>query len=173
MQIITNPPPKYRRRSSYGTSRRSILKKSFNQEQVNFTSPIPHDPLVAIIGGGISGLLCALSLEKRGIRSTVFDTGVHGLGGSLGTRVIEPQQLLFDHAAQFFTVSDPRFAQLVNDWLDKDFVREWRGQLGRLRLEGNLLYFHLPLQDMLVSMECVAWPTLYFIRLRFFIIFFY
>ncbi|CAM8932070.1 unnamed protein product [Rhodiola kirilowii] len=135
------PTTKYRRRSSYGTSRRSILKKSFNQEQVNFTSPIPHDPLVAIIGGGISGLLCALSLEKRGIRSTVFDTGVHGLGGRLGTRVIEPQQLLFDHAAQFFTVSDPRFAQLVNDWLDKGFVREWEGTVGKIEVGGKFTLF--------------------------------
>lgn len=65
---------KYRRRSTYGTSRKSILKKSFNQEQVNFTAPLPDDPHVAIIGGGVSGLLCALSLEKHGIRSTVFDT---------------------------------------------------------------------------------------------------
>lgn len=58
----------------YGTSRRSTLKKSFSQEQVNFTKPIPDDPVVGIIGGGMSGLSCAIYLEKRGIRSTVFDT---------------------------------------------------------------------------------------------------
>jgi len=67
-------PSKTRRKSSYGTSRRSVLKKSFSQEQVTFTSPLSADPLVALIGGGISGLICALFLEKRGIRSTVFDT---------------------------------------------------------------------------------------------------
>lgn len=39
-----------------------------------FTTPFPDDPLVAIIGGGMSGLMCALNLEKRGVRSTVFDT---------------------------------------------------------------------------------------------------
>lgn len=65
-------PRKFKPR--YGTSRRSTIKKSLSQEQVNFTKPIPDDPVVGIIGGGMSGLTCALYLEKRGIRSTVFDT---------------------------------------------------------------------------------------------------
>lgn len=29
---------------------------------------------MGIIGGGMAGLACALSLEKRGVKSTVFDT---------------------------------------------------------------------------------------------------
>ncbi|XP_021619668.1 uncharacterized protein LOC110620292 isoform X3 [Manihot esculenta] len=68
------PVSRNRKKSSYGTSRRSILKKSFTQEQVNFSFPVTHDPHVGIIGGGMAGLVCALSLEKRGIKSTVFDT---------------------------------------------------------------------------------------------------
>ncbi|KAJ1385121.1 hypothetical protein SESBI_41906 [Sesbania bispinosa] len=132
---------KNRRKSSYGTSRRSILKKSFNQEQVTFTAPVSDDPLVAIIGGGISGLICAMFLEKRGVRSTVFDTGIHGLGGRMGTRVIDPQPLIFDHAAQFFTVNDSRFAELVNGWMDKGLVREWRGTIGELQNGGQFVPF--------------------------------
>lgn len=62
------------RRRSYRTSRRSSIKKSLAQEQVVFTTPVARDPVVAIIGGGVSGLVCALTLEERGIRSTVFDT---------------------------------------------------------------------------------------------------
>lgn len=50
------------------------MRKTLKQEQVSFTAPISDDPVVAIIGGGMSGLLCALQLENRGIRSTVFDT---------------------------------------------------------------------------------------------------
>ncbi|KAF3789005.1 hypothetical protein EJ110_NYTH19808 [Nymphaea thermarum] len=120
------------KRGAYGTSRKSILKKSFSQEQIFFTSPIADDPVVAIIGGGISGILCALALEKRGIRSTVFDTGMHGLGGRLGTRTIDSQPLVFDHAAQFFTASDPRFRELVDGWLEKGLICEWNGQIGEL-----------------------------------------
>ncbi|XP_058105518.1 uncharacterized protein LOC131248993 isoform X4 [Magnolia sinica] len=63
-----------RKKNSYGSSRRSVIKKTFAQEQLIFTSPISDNPIVAIIGGGMSGMLCALGLEKRGIRSTVFDT---------------------------------------------------------------------------------------------------
>ena len=40
----------------------------------------------------------------------------------MGTRVIDPQQLIFDHAAQFFTVSDSQFAELVDYWLEKGLV---------------------------------------------------
>ncbi|KAF8017833.1 hypothetical protein BT93_H2895 [Corymbia citriodora subsp. variegata] len=133
------PTSKSRRKSSYGTSRRSILKKTFNQEQVDFAAPIPDDPVVGIIGGGISGLICALNLEKKGIKSTAFDTGIHGLGGRMGTRVIEPQQLIFDHAAQFFTVSDPRFAEIVNDWREKGLVGEWQGTVGELEAGGQFV----------------------------------
>lgn len=39
-----------------------------------FTKPVSDDPVVAIIGGGMAGLICALNLAKRGVRSTVFDT---------------------------------------------------------------------------------------------------
>ncbi|XP_061340475.1 uncharacterized protein LOC133286957 [Gastrolobium bilobum] len=132
-----------RKSSSYGTSRRSILKKTFKQEQVTFTASFSDDPLVAIIGGGISGLICALFLEKRGVRSTVFDTGIHGLGGRMGTRVIDPppHPLIFDHAAQFFTVSDSRFAELVNAWIDKGLVREWQGTIGELQNGGHFVPF--------------------------------
>ncbi|XP_072987860.1 uncharacterized protein [Typha latifolia] len=126
-----------RRRSSYGTSRRSVIKKSFIQEQVVFTTPVPKDPVVAVIGGGVSGLLCAATLEERGIRSVVFDTGMHGLGGRLATRMIDPQPLVFDHAAQFFTVSDQRFQKLVDRWLEKGLVREWKGLFGELEHGGH------------------------------------
>ncbi|XVE89910.1 hypothetical protein DITRI_Ditri20bG0033700 [Diplodiscus trichospermus] len=90
----------------------------------------------------MAGLVCALSLEKRGVKSTVFDTGMHGLGGRMGTRVIDPQQLIFDHAALFFTVSDSRFAELVGYWLEKGLVRQWQGSVGLLELGG--LFVPLP-----------------------------
>ncbi|KAG4191077.1 hypothetical protein ERO13_A07G068900v2 [Gossypium hirsutum] len=133
------PTSRNRKRTPYGTSRRSILKITFTQEQVKFTAGVSADPHVGIIGGGMAGLLCALSLEKRGVKSTVFDTGMHGLGGRMGTRVIDPQQLIFDHAAQFFTVSDSRFSKLVDYWLEKGLVREWQGLVGQLELGGRFV----------------------------------
>ncbi|KAJ9557451.1 hypothetical protein OSB04_012065 [Centaurea solstitialis] len=134
------PKKPTRRKSSYGSSRKSVLRKTFKQEQVTFTAPISEDPVVAIIGGGMSGLLCALQLEKRGVRSTVFDTGIHGLGGRMGTRMIDPS-MIFDHAAQFFTVSNPLFSELVDDWSRKGYVRESVGVIGELEAGGDFVPF--------------------------------
>ena len=44
------------------------------KEQVKILSPLSKNPNVAILGGGMSGIMCALALQERGIRSTVFDT---------------------------------------------------------------------------------------------------
>ncbi|XP_050223733.1 uncharacterized protein LOC126673578 [Mercurialis annua] len=133
------PMFKNRKKSSYGTSRRSITKKTFTQEQVNFSATVAEDPHVAIIGGGMAGLACALNLEKRGVKSTVFDTGNHGLGGRMATRVIDPHPLVFDHGAQFFTVSDPQFSELVDGWLDKGLIRQWNGTIGELEVGGQFV----------------------------------
>lgn len=108
---------------------------------MTFTVPVSDDPKVGIVGGGMAGLVCAHYLEKRGVRSTVFDTGMHGLGGRMGTRFIHSQHLVFDHAAQFFTVSDPRFAQLVDGWLDSGLIRQWKGVVGTLEAGGQFVQF--------------------------------
>lgn len=55
----------------------------------------------------------------------------------MGTRVIDPQPLIFDHAAQFFTVDDPQFAQLVDEWFEKGLVRQWQGRIGELEVGGH------------------------------------
>ncbi|KAL4542059.1 hypothetical protein Ndes2526B_g06546 [Nannochloris sp. 'desiccata'] len=119
-------------------------------KQVAFPKPFPRSPNVAIIGGGLSGLVCALQLAEKGIRSTVFDTGEHGVGGRLGTRsaiggslrnpeptTLDPR-LVFDHAAQYFTGSDPRFVQMVESWVAEGAVREWEaGSVGTLDLSPS------------------------------------
>lgn len=57
----------------------------------------------------------------------------------MGTRIIDPQPLIFDHAAQFFTVSDPRFAALVRGWSEKGLVRQWLGNVGELEAGGHFV----------------------------------
>ncbi|CAI5461237.1 unnamed protein product [Closterium sp. Yama58-4] len=98
-----------------------------------------RDPHVAILGGGMAGLMCALGLAERGIRSTVFDTGKHGLGGRMATREVEVagKLRLFDHAAQFFTVTDDRFQSYVDRWLKEGALRVWEeGRIGTLQAGG-------------------------------------
>ncbi|CAD6269612.1 unnamed protein product [Miscanthus lutarioriparius] len=168
--------PRRGRRGKPGFSRRSAIKKSFHQEQVVFSTPVPADPTVAVIGGGASGLSCASALAARGVRSVVFDTvriapvclpspastpstsaggsvahrtgsllmqGMHGLGGRMATRFVDGgEQLVFDHAAQFFTASDERFQRLVDEWLDSGLVREWSGLVGELEAGGRFRPIH-------------------------------
>lgn len=56
----------------------------------------------------------------------------------MATRLIEcEQQLVFDHAAQFFTVSDLKFQKLVERWLSQGLVREWKGLVGELEVGGH------------------------------------
>ena len=57
----------------------------------------------------------------------------------MGTRIIDPQPLIFDHAAQFFTVSDSQFAELVDSWLEKGLVQEWQGIIGKLDVGGQFV----------------------------------
>lgn len=116
----------------------------------------------------MSGLICAQSLEKRGVRSTVFDTGVHGLGGRMGTRIIDPQPLIFDHAAQFFTASDPRFSELVIEWLENGLVQQWQSTIGEIEVGGQFVplpsspprYIGVngmrPLADSILSQTCMV-----------------
>ena len=59
----------------------------------------------------------------------------------MGTRMIDPQPLIFDHATQFFTVGDPQFAQLVDGWLEKGLVQQWQGMIGELEAGGQFVPF--------------------------------
>ncbi|GJN35369.1 hypothetical protein PR202_gb24137 [Eleusine coracana subsp. coracana] len=115
----SRPPLRRARRGKSGFSRQSAIKKSFHQEQVAFATPVPADPTVAVIGGGASGLACASALAAHGVRAVVFDTGMHGLAGRMATRAVGGEQLVFDHAAQFFTATDERFQKLVDAWVDR------------------------------------------------------
>ncbi|XP_068108817.1 renalase-like isoform X2 [Hyperolius riggenbachi] len=93
---------------------------------------------VAIVGGGISGLVCAARLSQLGItNSVVFDTGKHAPGGRCSSRYITVNGKLhiFDHAVQFFTVSDQRFAKIVSFLNNKKAVRIWPGRIVRLRVD--------------------------------------
>jgi hypothetical protein len=58
----------------------------------------------------------------------------------MATRNIQIREgfsLAFDHAAQYFTVSDPKFRKLVDKWVMEGAVKEWKGVLGTLQAGGE------------------------------------
>lgn len=79
---------------------------------------------VAVIGAGLSGLVCAQALADKGFEVVVVDKGRQP-GGRLASREREPS---FDYGAQYFTVSDLRFREVVDSWLEKSLVLPWNGR---------------------------------------------
>ncbi len=71
-----------------------------------------------MIGGGVSGLVCANHLKALGLQPTVYDTGKRGVGGRMSSRTvqIEDSTYVMDHSTQFFTATDPVFADMVAEW---------------------------------------------------------
>ncbi|NDH47507.1 MAG: FAD-dependent oxidoreductase [Acidimicrobiia bacterium] len=86
-----------------------------------------------VVGAGLSGLMAARTLAEHDWNVTVLDKG-RGVGGRMATRritALDGRVAIFDHGAQFFTVRDPRFESLVNEWVRDGVVREWcRGFAG-------------------------------------------
>eukprot|EP01006_Ploeotia_vitrea_P050381 TRINITY_DN67453_c6_g2_i2.p1 TRINITY_DN67453_c6_g2~~TRINITY_DN67453_c6_g2_i2.p1 ORF type:complete len:716 (-),score=107.27 TRINITY_DN67453_c6_g2_i2:2617-4764(-) len=76
---------------------------------------------VAIIGGGISGLMCATQLCRLDHQPTVFDTGKRGVGGRLASRTMHGT--VVDHGCQCFTASNPAFVQLATEWERLGWIR--------------------------------------------------
>jgi predicted NAD/FAD-dependent oxidoreductase len=91
-------------------------------------------PRVAVVGAGMSGLICARTLNDHGFETAVFDKGRRP-GGRLATRV--SSGAAYDHGAQYFTVRDPRFERRVAAWVHDGIVAEWRGRLVALAAGGR------------------------------------
>ena len=90
---------------------------------------------VAVVGAGISGLICARTLREHGLVVTIFDKS-RGPGGRTATRRAEPG-LSFDHGAQYFTVKDPQFERFVEAWIRQGIVAEWQGRI--VEIEGSVV----------------------------------
>ena len=80
----------------------------------------------AIIGAGMAGLACADALKHAGHAVAVFDKG-RGAGGRMSTRRLQTSvgEVAIDHGAQYFTVRNHDFEQLVSTWRDLAIAVPW------------------------------------------------
>jgi photolyase PhrII len=84
-------------------------------------------PRIAVIGTGISGLICARTLVDHGCDVTLFEKS-RGVGGRMSTRRVD-ENLSFDHGAQYFTARDERFQRYVESWIEDGYVAPWDGRI--------------------------------------------
>ncbi len=80
-----------------------------------------------IIGGGMTGLMAAIALQRKGIHAIVLDKG-YGIGGRLASRRVQAppdREGYFDYGTQYFTVGTPTFQHWVDDWLRQGVVKIW------------------------------------------------
>eukprot|EP01048_Picozoa_sp_COSAG05_P018074 COSAG05_NODE_2580_length_2877_cov_2.473002_2_plen_91_part_00 len=74
-------------------------------------------PTAAVVGGGVSGCVCATALRSAGFRVKLFDRGQQVGGRASSHRVTGAgidQVLDLDHGAQFFRTTTPQFKQLIH-----------------------------------------------------------
>lgn len=86
---------------------------------------------IAIVGAGMAGLSCAQVLAAAGCSVTIFEQS-RGLGGRCSTSKLPAEagpEFVFDHGAQYFTVRDPGFAELVGRWREDGRVQVWQPRL--------------------------------------------
>ncbi len=115
------------------TAQKSPLKKSSQH--------------IAIIGAGMAGITAARTLVQAGHRVTVFEKS-RSVSGRLSTRRSEFGS--FDHGAQYFTVRDARFRQMMQWALATapDVARPWAANAVRvLDAQGRTLEAALPSRE--------------------------
>jgi len=75
-----------------------------------------------VIGAGISGLLLARGLASKGSNVVVVEKS-RGFGGRMATKRVG--EASFDSGAQYFTVREPAFAEVVAGWQQRGWVANW------------------------------------------------
>lgn len=95
----------------------------------------PRSPTAAVVGAGISGAACAVSLQRAGMRVTVFDKS-RGVGGRMATRRVTftdmhgtDQTAELDHGAQHFIATHPRFRAVLKRAVSVGCVAAWQPKI--------------------------------------------
>ncbi len=104
-----------------------------------------------IVGAGIAGLCAAMRLVNNDRRVVILDKG-KGVGGRMSVRRFASG--LFDHGAQFFSIKDPKFASIVEEWEKQGLVDHWSD--GFKKVGGNDVNKNQPYYRGVTGMNAIA-----------------
>lgn len=77
---------------------------------------------VIVVGAGIAGIAAARAVAEAGQTVIVLDRG-RRIGGRMASRRTDDR--VVDTGASYFTVSDPAFESVVEDWRQRGLARQW------------------------------------------------
>ncbi len=80
---------------------------------------------VAVIGAGLTGLVCAQQLQQLGYGVVVLEKS-RGLGGRVATRRLH--NTWADHGVAYFTDEGEQTGALVQNWRDRGILHPWINQ---------------------------------------------
>jgi predicted NAD/FAD-dependent oxidoreductase len=107
-----------------------------------FRHPMPERPLkIAVIGAGISGLLCARTLCDMGLDVEVFEKS-RGPGGRSATRRLDSGNRA-DHGAPFFQTLSRRWDLYLESWQRDGILACWEPRLGSWGASSGVQKFTL------------------------------
>ncbi len=92
-------------------------------------------PSVAIIGAGLAGLTCGVALKGLVESICIFEKSIFS-GGRVGR--FRAGEYEFNHGAQYFTVNNPLFWNIVSAWQTEGVVRPWDGWVVELQ-KGQII----------------------------------
>jgi hypothetical protein len=106
-------------------------EKGRENKKQNILGMLPAVVSVAVVGSGISGLMCAQTILRQspGAKVVVYEWG-RGPGGRTARRrvMVNGTSVSFDHAAPFFTAATSSFRDgILKDWHERGIVAPWSG----------------------------------------------
>jgi renalase len=84
---------------------------------------------IAVIGAGLSGLICARKLQQQGHTVVIFEKN-DDVSGRMRTR--ETELGGFDYGTQYFTATTDQFKKEVLVWSNAGWIAAWDGRLVNL-----------------------------------------
>ena len=99
----------------------------------------PSVPRVAVLGAGLSGLVCAMEVAADGSEVALFEQS-RGPGGRASSRVARggtENGFVWDHGCQYFCPTSPEVAAAAQQWLEAGALAEWKGRFGSVDVESG------------------------------------